>query len=117
MLTATDLAAAVRAGELGPVDVTECALARILSGDGAIGAFRRVRTEEAVVEARALRERPDFRGATAGRRPDRDKGRKLMPHVNAALPQPIQLTKQCRRRIETRSGYEHESQRTHGPCS
>lgn len=60
MLTATDLAAAVRAGELDPVAVTECALARILSGDGAIGAFRRVRTEEAVVEARALRERPDF---------------------------------------------------------
>jgi amidase len=60
VLTATDLAAAVRAGELDPVAVTECALARILSGDGAIGAFRRVRTEEAVVEARALRERPDF---------------------------------------------------------
>jgi amidase len=60
VLKATDLAAAVRAGELDPVAVTECALARILSGDGAIGAFRRVRTEEAVVEARALRERPDF---------------------------------------------------------
>jgi amidase len=59
-LTATDLAAAVRAGELDPVAVTGCALARILSGDGAIGAFRRVRTEEAVVEARAIRERPDF---------------------------------------------------------
>jgi hypothetical protein len=32
---------------------------------------------------------------------------KPMPHADAALPQPIQLTQQCRRHIETRSGHEY----------
>lgn len=60
MLTACDLAQAVRAGDLDPVAVTECALARISSRDKAIGAFRRTRTQEAMRKARALRRRPDF---------------------------------------------------------
>jgi Amidase len=60
MLTATDLAQAVRAGDLDPVTVTESALTKIASGDEAIGAFRRVRTREAIAEARALQQRPDL---------------------------------------------------------
>src|ERR1700756_379003 len=59
-LTAADLARAARAGEVDPVRVTECVLARIASGNEAIGAFRRVRTEEALAEARALKQRPDL---------------------------------------------------------
>jgi amidase len=60
VLTAADLARAARAGEVDPVRVTECVLARIASGNEAIGAFRRVRTEEALAEARALKQRPDL---------------------------------------------------------
>ena len=60
MPTATDLARAVRAGELDPVSIAVDALARICSGEEAFGAFRRVRHEEAVVEARALKERSDL---------------------------------------------------------
>ena len=60
VMCATDLAQAVRSGDLDPVAVTESALARISAFDEAIGAFRRVRTTEAVVEARALQQRPDL---------------------------------------------------------
>jgi len=60
MRTATDLAQAVRSGGLDPVALTEGALARISARDAAIGAFRRVRTTEAVAEARALQQRPDL---------------------------------------------------------
>jgi amidase len=60
MPTAIDLARAVRAGDLDPVSIAVDALARICSGDAAFGAFRRVRREEAVVEARALKERSDL---------------------------------------------------------
>lgn len=56
--TATELAKAIRAGDLDPVSVVEDVLARICAGNDEIGAFRRVRWEEAVAEARALRERP-----------------------------------------------------------
>ncbi|MDT7723263.1 MAG: hypothetical protein QOE94_4274 [Mycobacterium sp.] len=43
------------------------------------------------------------RGVSAGRR----RCPRLMPHANAALPQPIQPTNTAHQRIETRSGYEH----------
>ena len=59
-LTATELARAVRAGDLDPVSIAEDALARISAGNQAIGAFRRVRHDEAVAEARALEERSDL---------------------------------------------------------
>lgn len=58
--TAVEIAAAVRAKELDPVEVTREALDRIAAADGVIGAFRRVRTEEALAEAAALAERPDL---------------------------------------------------------
>jgi amidase len=60
VICATDLAQAVRAGTLDPIEVTENALARISYRDNAIGAFRRVRNREAVAEARALQQRPDL---------------------------------------------------------
>lgn len=59
-LTATDLARAVRAGDLDPVVVVKAALARIPSADQTFGAFRRVRHDEAIAEARALKERSDL---------------------------------------------------------
>jgi amidase len=60
MTTATDLARAVRAGDLDPVSVAKDAVARISSGTRAFDAFRRVRHEEALDEARALRDRSDL---------------------------------------------------------
>lgn len=60
-VTAGELAARVRAGELDPVHVTQEALARIAAVNGVLGAFRVVRTEAAVEEAKALRDRPDLR--------------------------------------------------------
>jgi len=60
MTTATDLARAVRAGDLDPVSVAKDAVARISSGTRAFDAFRRVRHEEALDEARALRDRFDL---------------------------------------------------------
>lgn len=58
--TAVEIAAAVRTGELDPVQVTREALDRIAAADGVIGAFRRVRTEEALAEAAALAGRADL---------------------------------------------------------
>src|SRR3982074_385417 len=58
--TAVELAKAVRAGELDPVQVTKDALARIAAADGVVGAFRRVRGDEALAEALALKERSDL---------------------------------------------------------
>ena len=58
--TAVELAKAVRAGELDPVQVTKEALARIAAVDGVVGAFRRVRGDEALAEALALKERSDL---------------------------------------------------------
>jgi amidase len=60
-MTATGLAEAVRAGELDPVRLTERVLHGIEAADRVVGAFRKVRTEEALAEARALAERPDLR--------------------------------------------------------
>lgn len=59
-LTATQLAAQVRAGEMDPVTVTEEALAKIAAADRLSGAFRVVRSEAALAEAAALRARPDL---------------------------------------------------------
>jgi amidase len=58
--TAVELAKAVRTGELDPVQVTKDALARIAAADGVVGAFRRVRGDEALAEALALKERSDL---------------------------------------------------------
>ena len=58
--TAVELAKAVRMGELDPVRVTTEALARIAAADGVVGAFRRVRADEALAEAQALKDRSDL---------------------------------------------------------
>lgn len=58
--TATEIACAVRSGELDPVQVVEDTLARIVAADGVVGAFRRVRAPEARAEAAALRQRADI---------------------------------------------------------
>ncbi|MEC3980600.1 amidase [Amycolatopsis sp. H20-H5] len=60
VLTAVEIAQAVRSGELDPVQVTQDALDRIAAADGVIGAFRRVRAEEALAEAKGLAQRPDL---------------------------------------------------------
>ena len=48
----------MRAGTLDAVRITEEALERIAARDDTIGAFRRVRAEEALAEARAVGARP-----------------------------------------------------------
>jgi amidase len=58
--TAVQIARSVRGGELDPVAVTEQALSRIRAADGLVGAFRRVRVEESLAEAAALRDRADL---------------------------------------------------------
>jgi amidase len=58
--TAVEIAASVRAGSLDPVQVTKEALDRIAAADGVVGAFRRVRAEEALAEAAAVAARPDL---------------------------------------------------------
>ncbi|MGW5721825.1 amidase [Amycolatopsis sp. NPDC003865] len=58
--TAAEIAASVRAGQLDPVQVTKEALDRIAAADGVVGAFRRVRSAEALEEAAALAARPDL---------------------------------------------------------
>ncbi|SFK90169.1 amidase family protein [Amycolatopsis sacchari] len=58
--TATELAAKVRTGELDPVRLTEQVLAGIDAADRVVGAFRTVRAEAALAEARALVGRPDL---------------------------------------------------------
>src|SRR3981081_2982252 len=58
--TAVELAKAVRTGELDPVPVTKAAVAGIAAADGVVGAFRRVRGDEALAEALALKERSDL---------------------------------------------------------
>jgi len=60
VLTAAEIAASVRAGELDPVQVTQAALDRIAAADGVVGAFRRVRAEEALAEAAEVAARPDL---------------------------------------------------------
>lgn len=58
--TATEIAAAVRAGTQAPDAAVRGALARIEARDRGIGAFRRVRADAALTEARDLRGRPDL---------------------------------------------------------
>lgn len=60
MATAVEIASAVRAGTLDPVRVIERTLAGIEAGDRIVNAFRVVRTEEAIKEARAVAERADL---------------------------------------------------------
>lgn len=59
--TATELAAGVRAGELDPVRLTEQTLDGIEAADRVVGAFRKVRAEKALTEARAIAERDDLK--------------------------------------------------------
>jgi amidase len=58
--TAVGIAAAVRAGELSPVEVVEAHLERIAALDGRVHAFQLVRADEVRAEAAALAERPDL---------------------------------------------------------
>ncbi|MEV4145401.1 amidase family protein [Amycolatopsis sp. NPDC049691] len=58
--TAAEIAASVRAGQLDPVQVAKEALDRIAAADGVVGAFRRVRSAEALEEAAAVATRPDL---------------------------------------------------------
>lgn len=58
--TAVEIAASVRAGTLDPVTVVQEALDRIAAADGVVGAFRRVRAEEALKEAAEVAARPDL---------------------------------------------------------
>jgi amidase len=58
--TAVEIATAVRAGELDPVAVTERALIGIEAAGKLVGAFRKVRAQQALAEAQALRDRPDL---------------------------------------------------------
>jgi amidase len=60
MPAATDLARAVRTGDLDPVSVVEDMSARISCGNAAFGAFQRVRHDEAIAEAAALTDRSDL---------------------------------------------------------
>jgi amidase len=61
MLTASEIAAAVRAGDLDPVSAVKGALTDIcLRNDVATAAFKRVRTDEALAEARSLTTRTDL---------------------------------------------------------
>lgn len=58
--TAAELARAVRAGELDPVRLTERVLNGIEAADRVVGAFRKVRADEALAEATSLAKRPDL---------------------------------------------------------
>ncbi|GAA3571500.1 amidase [Amycolatopsis ultiminotia] len=58
--TAVEIARSVRAGELDPVRVTDEALARIAAADPIVGAFRKVRVEQARTEAAEVAARPDL---------------------------------------------------------
>jgi amidase len=58
--TAMELAQRVRTGELDPVRLTEQVLSGIDAADRVLGAFRKVRAEQALAEARAVAERPDL---------------------------------------------------------
>ena len=58
--TATELAGAVRAGELDPVALTERVLHGIEAANRVVGAFRKVRADAAPAEAREVAQRPDL---------------------------------------------------------
>jgi amidase len=57
--TATEIAAAVRAGDVTAHEVTRAHLDRIAAIDGELGAFVRVRAEAALEEAAAIDARAD----------------------------------------------------------
>lgn len=59
-LTATAIAASVRAGDLDPVDLTGRVLTGIRAADPVLGAFRLVRQEQALAEAESVRGRSDL---------------------------------------------------------
>jgi amidase len=59
-LTATAIAASVRAGELDPVDLIRQVLTGIKAADPLLGAFRRLREQEALAEAERLGGRYDL---------------------------------------------------------
>lgn len=59
--TAGELAEAVRAGSLDPVAVVQEALAGIAAADAVVGAFRTVRRDAAVAEAKSVSQRADLR--------------------------------------------------------
>lgn len=68
-LTAAEIADAVRARKVSPVEVTRAFLERVAAVDGAIGAFYRVDEEGALAQARAVEEtiaRGDDPGPLAG---------------------------------------------------
>ncbi|MBA4023056.1 MAG: amidase [Gordonia sp.] len=58
-MTAVEIAARVRAGQVDPVAVTRESLERIAQRDGAIGAFVKVRADKAIAEAELLTAHPD----------------------------------------------------------
>ncbi len=58
--TAASIAAQVRDGRADPVAVVEAHLRHAAALDGTVGAFRRLRTHEALDEAAALARRPDL---------------------------------------------------------
>ncbi|GAB3592278.1 amidase [Angustibacter peucedani] len=60
LLTASTIAADVRAGRSSPVDVVRSALDRIAATDVRLGAFQVVRADKALAEARAVGERADL---------------------------------------------------------
>jgi amidase len=60
--TAVGIAAAVRSGQVSPVEVLEQHLERIAALDGRLGAFRVLRTEQVRAEARALEDRGELDG-------------------------------------------------------
>jgi amidase len=60
LLTAAQLAAAVRSGKLTAVDATKAALKRVELHDPRIGAFQLIRAERALAEAAALDARKDL---------------------------------------------------------
>jgi amidase len=60
--TAVGIAAAVRSGRASPVEVLEEHLERIAALDGRLGAFRVLRTEQVLAEARSLEDRGDLAG-------------------------------------------------------
>jgi amidase len=60
LLTAAELAAAVRSRKLTAVEATQAALQRIALHDSRLGAFQLVRTERALAEAAALDARKDL---------------------------------------------------------
>lgn len=59
LLTAAELASAVRSGNMTAVESTQAALARVQKHDDKIGAFQLVRAEKALAEAAAIDARED----------------------------------------------------------